>query len=359
MTILIGLLIPLFVYLLVLLMHSVLPAKHVAGYVKDPVTKQPYRYRLNGLLVMIASMLIWAGTCYLGWLPWDYLYQYRRESLVGACVIGLIYTLVLVLPAPSTGKSLAVDLFLGRVENLQYARNVDVKMYLYLAGAVMLLLNILSFATYHVSRFGDAANVGVYLYVFLFVFFLFDYLTFERVHLYTYDLFAERLGFKLAWGCLVFYPYFYVIGLWGTAELPSPDSVSTLWLILAVCVFFSGWMIARGANMQKYYFKRFPNKKFLFWKPETVSNQTHQLLCNGFWGASRHINYLGEILMASGLALSLGHFDSPWPWVYPLYYLALLLPRERDDDRRCAEKYGPLWDDYRAKVRYRIIPFIY
>ena len=30
-----------------------------------------------------------------------------------------------------------------------------------------------------------------------------------------------------------------------------------------------------------------------------------------------------------------------------------------DDDRRCAEKYGPLWDEYCRRVPYRIIPGIY
>ena len=87
------------------------------------------------------------------------------------------------------------------------------------------------------------------------------------------------------------------------------------------------------------------------------------LLCNGFWGVSRHVNYLGEILMASGLALSLslpfGEGANYWPWLYPLYYVALLLPRERDDDRRCAAKYGELWEQYRQRVPYRIVPGIY
>ena len=29
-----------------------------------------------------------------------------------------------------------------------------------------------------------------------------EYLNFEQVHLYTYDIMAERVGFKLGWGCL-------------------------------------------------------------------------------------------------------------------------------------------------------------
>jgi delta14-sterol reductase len=63
--------------------------------------------------------------------------------------------------------------------------------------------------------------------------------------------------------------------------------------------------------------------------------------------------------MATALALSLGYPGHLGPWLYPLYYVALLVPRQIDDDRRCAEKYGVLWHEYRRRVRWRIIPGIY
>jgi delta14-sterol reductase len=47
------------------------------------------------------------------------------------------------------------------------------------------------------------------------------------------------------------------------------------------------------------------------------------------------------------------------PWLYPLYYVLLLGTRERDDDRRCAEKYGAVWEEYRKRVPWRIVPGIY
>jgi delta14-sterol reductase len=83
------------------------------------------------------------------------------------------------------------------------------------------------------------------------------------------------------------------------------------------------------------------------------------LLVSGFWGTARHVNYLGELLMATGLTLALGYPGRFAPWLYPLYYLALLIPRQRDDDRRCAAKYGALWDEYVARVPWRILPGIY
>jgi delta14-sterol reductase len=200
---------------------------------------------------------------------------------------------------------------------------------------------------------------GVLVYVLMFTFFIAEYLSFERVHLYTYDFFAERVGFKLGWGCLVFYPFFYCVGLWTVAELPNPHTPSLL-LGLYALVFVSGWALSRGANLQKFLFKTHPEAALLgILAPEVVSDGNRQLLCSGFWRVSRHVNYLGEILMAVALALALGRPGVIGPWLYPLYYVALLVPRQHDDDRRCADKYGALWLEYCRRVPYRIVPFVY
>lgn len=351
---------PWFIYLAILALHLLLPGKWVDGYATDPNSGKPLRYRLNGLPVMAATVGLWYATCRAGLLPWDWLWTHRWSSLAGACTIGLLFTLALVVGAPKTGRSLPVELFLGRRKNPQaLGGRLDAKMFLYLVGATMLALNLLSFAAFHREQFGADASLGVTIHVALFGWFLLDYLFFERVHLYTYDLFAERMGFKLGWGCLTFYPYFYAVGLWSTADQPSPGS-SRLWLGMSVALFFAGWALARGANMQKFFFKLDPTHRFLgIIEPQVVKDGSRALLCSGFWGVSRHVNYLGEIMMAAGLALTLGVPTSFGPWMYPLYYVLLLVPRERDDHRRCAEKYGPLWDAYCKRVRYRIVPGVY
>lgn len=231
-------------------------------------------------------------------------------------------------------------------------------MWLYLAGAVMLELNVLSFAAHHHLTFGSSASPGIFMAAALISFFVIEYLFFEEVHLYTYDFLAERVGFKLGWGDTAFYPFFYAIPLWATVDLPDPQTPAYLLVIYGV-IFLSGWCLARGANMQKYTFKKNPEKPFLGIIPETITDGKKSLLVNGFWGLSRHINYMGEILMATGIVLCTGHPSSIWPWLYPLYYVALLFPRQVADGKLCARKYGALWDQYVKKVPYRIIPYIH
>lgn len=350
-----GVLVLLGVYALVLGLHLVVPGRWVDGYLRD-AEGRPYRYHLNGLRVFVLVVGGYALACQAGLLPWDLFWQHRWVTLGTAFVVGLLFTGWIVLGAAPV-RGLLADLYLGRIADPRWlGGRLDAKMFLYLVGATMLALNLVSFTAHHVALYGAQASPGMFLHLALFGFFLMEYLWFEEVHLYTYDFVAERVGFKLGWGCLVFYPFFYAVGAWSVAELPPP-SQPTWALVLAGLVFVGGWVLARGANMQKFYFKTRPTAPAFGWiQPEALGGR---ILVNGWWGLSRHINYLGELGMATGLVLSLGHLAEPGPWLYPLYYVALLVPRQLADDRRCAEKYGALWADYTRRVPSRIVPWIY
>lgn len=343
----------------VLGLHLALPARRVEGYVRDEHSGEMLRYRLNGLLVFGVTLALWCAACISGLMPWDWLWHHRWSSAAGAVSLGLLASAAMVLTAPSNGGSVIAELYLGRRINPQmFGGRADAKMFLYLAGATLLELNLASFTAHHFVVFGDDPSPGVVLYVVLFSWFVCDYLVFERVHLYTYDLFAERVGFKLVWGCVSWYPFFYAVGLWFVADRPNPQA--PVWLaVLAVAVFVCGWTLARGANMQKFAFKLDPESAFLGLVPKTLTDGDRRVLTSGFWGLSRHINYLGEIGMAIGLTLALGWPLVLGPWLYPVYYVALLVPRERADDRRCAAKYGHLWEQYRTLVPWRIVPKVY
>lgn len=354
-----GFLAPVVIMAVIFILNASLPGRWVSGYITRPGSIEKMRYHLNGILVFLVMVAFWVLLGITDTVPYDYLYHHRWHGLAGACILGVIFTFILVLPRKAVRKSFAADLFFGRIENLQLLKGrIDIKMWLYLAGATMLELNILSFTAFHLITYGDASSGGIILCAVLLTYFLAEYLIFEEVHLYTYDLFAERIGFKLGWGCIVFYPYFYPIGLWSTVALPDPGTPRWL-LVLYALIFFSGWVLARGANLQKYFFKRDPARSFLGIEPLIISDGDHRLLVNGFWGISRHVNYLGEILMATGIILCTGYPGMIWPWLYPIYYILLLFTRQSDDDRRCSAKYGELWDEYKKRVPWRIIPHIW
>lgn len=346
------------VYAAVAILQAVLPGRWVEGYAVDSSGRR-LRYHLNGGLVFAVVITSYVALAANGVVAWDIFYTARFAMLATACVAGSVFTLAIVLPAPRVQPSLLKDLYLGRLENPQWGGGrFDAKLFLYLVGATMLELCVLSFAAHHWLTHHHPSP-GVFLYAALFSFFIVDYIAFERVHLYTYDFIAERVGFKLGWGCLTFYPFFYCSALWFAADLPNPH-VPRAWLVVSALVFFAGWVFARGANLQKFAFKTHPERTSFGPLPQrALQSGDRRVLISGFWGLSRHVNYLGELLMATGLALSLGYPTKFWAWLYPLYYVVLLVPRQIDDDRRCKQKYGPLWDEYERAVPKRIIPFLY
>jgi delta14-sterol reductase len=126
-----------------------------------------------------------------------------------------------------------------------------------------------------------------------------------------------------------------------------------------VALFLGGWVLTRGANMQKYVFKTRPERTFLTMAPRPLTDGRNSLVTGGFWGLARHINYLGEILQAVAIALVVGFPAVSTVWLYPAYYVGLMVTRQLDDDKICRVKYGALWDDYTRTVRYRIVPFVY
>jgi len=358
MTIFLGLITPLVAYSVITLLHLAIPSRRRPGYVKSDATGEVLKYRTNGRFVLAASIILWFLLGYSGLVRFTWLYETRWLGLIGACVIGLAFSFSIVLRYPSTGRSFFADLWFGRAKDVQLADGfVDAKVWFYLVGAVMLELNVLSAAAFHLQH-AASINPGFLLGCAMLTWFCIEYLVFERVHLWTYDFIAERVGFKLGFGCLAFYPYFYAVALWFTAALPNPHLPG--WLtVLFGALFLCGWVLTRGSNMQKYLFKTAPGRSFLWITPEVLTDGNNSLLVNGFWGVSRHINYLGETIQAVAIALAAGYFGVWEVWLYPAYYVALFVSRQADDDRLCRAKYGELWDEYTARVRYRIVPRLY
>ena len=143
------------------------------------------------------------------------------------------------------------------------------------------------------------------------------------------------------------------------AAYPDPGfspALTTVWVVAMAMLFLLGWSISRGANLQKYTFKRWPDRKFLgIIEPKYIEAGGRKILYSGFWGVARHFNYMDEGFLSLSIALVFGHFGAPWAWTYFVFIVTIFTFRQRDLDRHCAEK----WVEYQARVKYRISPGVY
>ncbi|MCY3625727.1 MAG: DUF1295 domain-containing protein [Candidatus Dadabacteria bacterium] len=359
-----GFFTPLVIFAVFFLAQLILPGKRVPGYVINPQTGKPRSYRLNGIVVFAVALIVWAFE--LTGMPREWFYRSSVYAVTGGTVFTTIFAIIAVFSQPQGRiKNPLLALWDGRVQEISFFNErFDIKMYFYVVGGTMLALNALSGAAYNYEIFGKNYNPGVFLYAAFYTYYILDYFIFERVQLYTYDLIHEGIGFKMFWGGLVVYGWLFILPLWGMAAYPSPGFSSGwtyFWLVGTTALFLFGWGISRGANMQKYTFKRWPDRKFLgIIKPEYIQAGDRKILCSGFWGAARHFNYLGEGFLGLSIALAFGYFTNPWAWVYFVFVVTFFTFRQRFDDAYCAEKYGAeKWAEYQARVKYRIFPGIY
>ena len=358
-----GFFTPLIIFAAFFLVQLILPGKRVPGYVTNPETGKPRNYKLNGLLVFAIAQILWGFE--LTGLDRDWFYRSTLWAILGGTVFTTVFAIWAVFSQPKGEiQNPWLALWEGRAKELSFfGERIDIKMWFYVVGGTMLSINALSGAVWHNENIDDA-NPGVFLYAAFMTFYVFDYFIFERVQLYTYDLIHEHLGFKLFWGGLLVYGWLFIIPLYGMAAYPDPGISGGwryLWLIGSAALFVFGWSISRGANLQKYTFKRWPDRKFLgIIEPTYIEAGDRKILTSGYWGAARHFNYLGEGFLCVGIALAFGHFAVLWAWTYAIFIITFFTIRQRFDERECAQKYGPeKWAEYQEKVLYRIFPGVY
>ena len=178
----------------------------------------------------------------------------------------------------------------------------------------------------------------------------------EPAILTTMDITTDGFGFMLAFGDLVWVPFTYSLQcryiLEHSVRLSNAHIVGVL---LVQCL---GYVIFRGSNSQKNLFRTDPTDKRVAHLKTLQTARGTKLIISGWWGVCRHINYLGDWIMAWAWCLPCG-FSHLVPYFYVIYFGILLVHRDARDGEACAEKYGDDWKRYCAVVRYRLIPFVY
>lgn len=381
-----GVLFVISIYILCITGHILLPASVIEGYVCNH-QGNILSYRLNGMLVYFAILLLYFQLpLHVQLIP----YTHYFTVILTCHTIGILTSLYFFLTSkcekyaicmtrnhldregkvmfepplapPSFIKYSFSAFYTGREWNPRIF-NVDIKVLLYLIGAILLQINIFASALYQKYHDGHLTHAMI-VYNVCFTWFIVEYLIGERVHLYTYDFFAEKVGMKFCWGCLTFYPCFYCIGVFPLVDHIPLRDISLEMSIFVLLLYFLGWCITRGANMQKYYHRTNPQQKYvIFGLIQQEKSPDTRILVSGFWGIARHFNYFGEIMQSIAVSIPGVVVGAGWlrliPLLYPLYYLLLFVPRQLDDDFICKQKYGEAWDAYVEKVPWRICPGIW
>lgn len=193
--------------------------------------------------------------------------------------------------------------------------------------------------------------------------YIFKFYLWETGYFCSMDIQHDRAGYYICYGCLAFLPIVYTIHTLYLVEHPVLLSETWAFLIAAAGV-FSVWA-NYDCDRQRQEFRASNGKAPVWGKPaefitakyttEDGRERTSILLTSGWWGLSRHIHYIPEILASVFWCV-------PWQtehaiaYFYPFYLTILLTDRAWRDDARCGDKYREYWGEYCEKVPYKIVP---
>ncbi|KAI8563145.1 hypothetical protein RHMOL_Rhmol03G0090000 [Rhododendron molle] len=390
---------------------TVIPGKVVPGVILSDGTR--LHYRCNGLLTLILLVALLSIGVRMSFISPTAIADNGLELLSATLIFSFVVTLILYVAGrrshnqgsslkPHVTGNLIDDWWFGIQLNPQFM-GIDLKFFFVRAGMMGWLLINLSILAKSVKE--SNLSQSMILYQIFCVLYILDYFFYEEYmtstissklkrrtgligwrggvavckgqttvifmslswsckniipikpgnHLFSFrwDIIAEKLGFMLVFGDLVWIPFTFSIQGWWL--LSNKVELTTAAVIANCIVFLIGYRVFRGANKQKHEFKKNPKAPIWGRPPKVIGGK---LLASGYWGIARHCNYLGDLLLAASFSLTCG-IISPIPYFYPIYLLILLIWRERRDEARCAEKYREVWAEYCKLVPWRILPYAY
>ncbi len=196
--------------------------------------------------------------------------------------------------------------------------------------------------------------------------YLYKFFWWEDGYFGSLDIMHDRFGYYICWGVLAWVPSVYaLVDLFLVEHAPATGYAAASGI---VALGLAALWINYDADAQRLTFRRSNGTAKIWGKPaESVrapnvtwdgQRRENLLLLSGWWGVARHFHYTPELLLAFAWTLPCG-FGVALPWFYLLFLTILLVDRAGRDDKRCAAKYGVVWDEYRRRVPWRIVPYLY
>lgn len=323
------------------------------------------QYKINAFSTFLLTMGIASGFILRnGPEAFTFLYDKWVGFLTASLIMSVVQAIGVYAASYRPGALLALggnsgnfiyDWYIGRELNPSIG-SLDIKSFNELRpGLILWVLIDLSMVCTQAARRGGWAEVTASMWlVFAFqTWYVADALYNEPAIFTTMDITTDGFGFMLAVGDITWVPFVYSLQarflVFEQVEL-GPYATAGIVAVNAL-----GYYIFREANGEKNDFRNGKNPKNLEF---FVTKRGSKLLTSGWWGRSRHPNYLGDLLMAFAWSLPTA-FNTPITYFYVTYFAVLLMHRQRRDDEACEKKYGEDWEVYKKKVPYRIVPYIY
>lgn len=357
------------------ILHKFLPG-YRGGKQLGAITPAGHRhtYQINGLQAWLITHIVFFFGYLLGWWPLTIIADHWGPLLwvtnfTGFAVAIFVYIKARTFPTSTTDRkfsgSAIYDFFMG-VELNPRIRRFDFKLFFNgRPGIIAWTLINWSFAAKQYATLGHLTNSMLIVNI-LQALYVIGFFWSERWYLETIDIAHDHFGWMLSWGDSVWLPYMYT--LQGLYLLYHPVHLSTPYAICVLTLGILAYILLRSANQQKDRFRRTGGNCKIWGKPAkkidatytSSDGKTHHsnLLVSGWWALARHTNYTADLLGAAAYSLACG-FDHLLPYFYLIFMTILLVHRARRDEHRCSHKYGPAWDEYCQKVRYRLIPGIF
>ena len=276
----------------------------------------------------------------------------------------------------STQRNIIADYYVGRELHPTFLSGIDVKQFTNCRFGVMLWpVMCISAVGHEYKRFNGAVSNATWVSFGLQMLYLTQFYLWEKAYFSTIDMMHDRAGFYLCWGCINWVPCLYANVSIFLAWAPHSEDMGTT---PALCLFAAGvfFLFLRcHADLQRTRFRLAGDKVFyVFGKPaefivapyktEDGKQYSNKLLVSGYWGKTRHFNYLAELLFSYSWALptayvGLGVNGLIVGMFYSVFLTVLLIDRCYRDDARCSSKYGQKWAEYTARVPYRLIPYVF
>ncbi|CAK9168070.1 unnamed protein product [Ilex paraguariensis] len=286
---------------------SILPGKAVPGVTLSDGSR--LHYHCNGLLSLLLLVVLLGIGVRMDFVSPTVISDRGLELLSTTFIFSFLVTLVLYVAGkkshdpssslkPHFTGNLIHDWWFGIQLNPQFM-GIDLKFFFVRAGMMGWLLINLSV----LARCIQEANLSqsMILYQLFCMLYILDYFYYEAYMTSTWDIIAEKLGFMLVFGDLVWIPFAFSIQGWWL--LSNQVELTTAAVIANCIVFLIGYKVFRGANKQKHVFKKNPKAPIWGRPPKVIGGK---LLASGYWGIARHSNYLGDLLIALSFSLPCG-----------------------------------------------------